>query len=205
MLFYNIVRRTIFNDFSILKQSPLLFNSIINRKCHNNLSKSPEQKPPDTNNKPTVKQLVEIDWITQNMVPNFFKGSLGEFFYHCVDDVSFNDKIYNYNFVGKDNLLIHITKVRSYFRYKSPFNRCDYKGSIIYDNDNFLTILWQISTYNSNWKMYIPHFTAKMKPEERLLEGALELNVTDIDKKEAERLSLLKKKQFTEEEEGEKK
>uniref|UniRef100_A0A0K0E0R0 Uncharacterized protein n=1 Tax=Strongyloides stercoralis TaxID=6248 RepID=A0A0K0E0R0_STRER len=209
MQFHHILKRTILSGPTTLRQSSSIFNTINSRKLHYSISKFSEKQAIAVNDKPTTEQLLAIDYTTRDLIPNFFKKPVGEFFFHCVDDVKFTDKLFNYSLVGKDNLNIHIAKVRSYFRYKSPFNKCEYKGSIIYENDNFLTILWQLNTYKSDWRMYIPEFISRRKAEERILEGALEIyinkdgeifeiinrEVTDSDKAEAERLALFKKEQ----------
>lgn len=54
-------------------------------------------------------------------MPNFMKNQLGPVFARMTPDVVFEDKVYGYNMKGVSSLNFHLLKIRSYFRYKSPF------------------------------------------------------------------------------------
>uniref|UniRef100_A0A0N4ZRU3 Uncharacterized protein n=1 Tax=Parastrongyloides trichosuri TaxID=131310 RepID=A0A0N4ZRU3_PARTI len=184
-------------------------NNNFNRRLHNDVLKLNERKTDLVNNLPTKEQLLAIDWLTESLAPKFFKESLRPFFQFCLNDVIFEDKINNYNINGKGNLSIHVAKVRSYFRYMSPFNRCEHKGSIIYDNDDHFTFLYKIHSLESSWKTYMPQFLVQFRPKEKIFEGAMEIYmnkdgrifkiinriVTEDDRIYAEKLDKLKKQQ----------
>ncbi|VDM36452.1 unnamed protein product [Toxocara canis] len=82
-------------------------------------------------NLPTKELLFQIDWLFEFLVPGFMKTRLSPFLDITNDDVIFEDKIFNYNFVGKQQLTMHIAKVRAYYRYLSPYNKVEDKMDVI--------------------------------------------------------------------------
>uniref|UniRef100_A0AC35TR62 Uncharacterized protein n=1 Tax=Rhabditophanes sp. KR3021 TaxID=114890 RepID=A0AC35TR62_9BILA len=175
--------------------------------CH--LLKTNEQAGKLTLPNPKKEQLLAIDWLAESLVPKFFKESLRPILQFCLNDIVYEDKVFKYNVTGKGNLHMHIAKVRAYYRYKSPFNKLEHKGSIIFDGDNYLTILWKITSLESSWRTYLPTFITQQKPKEIFVEGALQVFVneegrifkiinrqmTATDLVEAEKLNALKKTQ----------
>uniref|UniRef100_A0A0K0FM80 Uncharacterized protein n=1 Tax=Strongyloides venezuelensis TaxID=75913 RepID=A0A0K0FM80_STRVS len=209
MRFHNILKHTITNGQFNLRQPNFLLHTTPNRSLYYDIGRFCEKKEIAVDNKPNTEQLVAIGNFTENLISKFFKESFTKFVKICADDVKFNDKIFNYNIVGRDNLSFHIAKIRFYYRYMSPYNKLEYKGSIIYENDNFLTVLWRINSLQPTWKNYLPQFMLKNQSTEKFIEGALEIYIdkdgqifqlinrklNDTDKTEAERLDLLKKQQ----------
>ncbi|EPB80523.1 hypothetical protein ANCCEY_00420 [Ancylostoma ceylanicum] len=61
------------------------------------------------------------------VTPGILKSRLKPFFDICLDDVTFEDRLYNYKLSRKSQLLTHIAKIRLYYRYLSPFNKVEPK------------------------------------------------------------------------------
>uniref|UniRef100_A0A0N5B6A9 Tim44 domain-containing protein n=1 Tax=Strongyloides papillosus TaxID=174720 RepID=A0A0N5B6A9_STREA len=209
MRFHNILKHTITNGQFNLKQPSFLLGTAPNRSLYYDIGKFCGKKEIAIDNKPTTEQLLAVDNFTESLIPRFFKEPLTKFLKICSDDVTFNDKMFNYNIVGKDNLSVHIAKIRFYYRYMSPYNKLEYKGSTIYENDNYVTVLWRMNTLQSTWKKYLPEFMLKNQSTGKVIEGAMEIYIdkdgqifqlinrklNDTDKTEAEKLDLLKKQQ----------
>jgi hypothetical protein len=53
---------------------------------------------------------------------------------------------------------VHLLKIRTYFRYKSPSNKMQFLGSIVYEDSELLTVLWKLSSLKSNFIRYFPAF-----------------------------------------------
>ncbi|VDM52005.1 unnamed protein product [Angiostrongylus costaricensis] len=95
----------------------------------------------------------------------------------CCDDVSFEDKLYKYKFSKKSDLLMHVAKIKFYFRYRSPFNKVEKIGSCIYENEDVVVLLWRLSTLKSSIWTYLPSFLTKREPNLITIEGALDIHV----------------------------
>ncbi|ETN68299.1 hypothetical protein NECAME_05665 [Necator americanus] len=137
---------------------------------------SPPQKP---SNIPSKETLFRVDWLLEHVTPGILKSRLKPFFDICLEDVSFEDKLYNYKLARKSQLLMHIAKIRLYYRYLSPFNKVERIGSCIYENEDVIVLLWRLSTLESNFWTYFPSFITKkeVKPKVITIEGALDIHV----------------------------
>ncbi|VDK46553.1 unnamed protein product [Cylicostephanus goldi] len=135
-----------------------------------------------------------VDWLLEHVVsylfpyltsfsnllrqtPGILKTRLKPFFDICLDDVSFEDKLYNYKLSRKSQLLTHIAKIRLYYRYRSPFNKVERIGSCIYENEDVIVLLWRLSTLESSFWAYFPSFLTKKEPKLVTAEGALDIHV----------------------------
>lgn len=101
------------------------------------------------------------------------KAPLKPFLEQCADNVEFEDRIYGYQMKGLRELNYHITKVRLYFRYKSPYNRTNYNGSYLFEDDDYVVLLWGLETMDSNIWNYLPSFITGRRVEPKIIEGAL--------------------------------
>ncbi|VDO29059.1 unnamed protein product [Heligmosomoides polygyrus] len=100
------------------------------------LPASPCSRPPSTSKRrycalqnsafaPSKETLFRVDWLLEHITPGVFKSRLKPFFDICLDDVTFEDKLYNYKLTRKSQLFTHIAKIRLYFRYRSPYNKVE--------------------------------------------------------------------------------
>ncbi|KAK6047133.1 hypothetical protein COOONC_15363 [Cooperia oncophora] len=124
-------------------------------------------------NVPSKETLFRVDWVLEHLLflygvevcivqtPAILKSRLKPFFDICLEDVSFEDKLYNYKFTSKSQLFTHIAKLRLYFRYRSPYNKVERIGSCIYENEDVIVLLWRLSTLESNFWTYFPSFITK--------------------------------------------
>ncbi|KHJ99482.1 peptidase M16 inactive domain protein [Oesophagostomum dentatum] len=126
---------------------------------------------------PSKETLLRVDWLLEHVTPGILKSRLKPFFDICVDDVSFEDKLYNYKLSRKSQLLTHIAKIRLYYRYRSPFNKVERVGSCIYENEDVIVLLWRLSTMESSFWTYFPSFITKKEPKLITSEGALDIHV----------------------------
>uniref|UniRef100_A0A0M3I6G6 TIP41-like protein n=1 Tax=Ascaris lumbricoides TaxID=6252 RepID=A0A0M3I6G6_ASCLU len=112
------------------------------------------------------------------------------------DDVVFEDRIFNYNFVGKSKLSAHIAKVRAYYRYLSPYNKVEASffdffelvyfcwgtyprlGSCIYEGEDVIVVLWRLSSLRSSFLSYLPKLFTKREDKMDVVEGAMDVHVT---------------------------
>lgn len=101
------------------------------------------------------------------------KAPLSPLFEFFDPEVEFEDKIYGYKTKGISELGVHITKVRAYFRYKSPYNRPNYNGAYLFEKDNFVVLLWGLETLDSNIWTYLPSFITGRRVKPKILEGAM--------------------------------
>ncbi|VDM74287.1 unnamed protein product [Strongylus vulgaris] len=130
-------------------------------------------------NVPSKETLLRVDWLLEHVTPGILKTRLKPFFDICLDDVSFEDKLYNYKLSRKSQLLTHIAKIRLYYRYRSPFNKVERIGSCIYENEDVIVLLWRLSTLESNFWTYFPSFITKKEPKVITAEGALDIHVNN--------------------------
>ncbi|KAI6202923.1 hypothetical protein M3Y94_00497000 [Aphelenchoides besseyi] len=151
--------------------------------------------------------LLTTDWMLEGLMPNFFKSNLGVVFQRMALDVEFEDKIFGYKLRGSSDLNFHLMKVRAYFRYKSPYNKLEYLGSIVYEDHEVLTILWRLQSLKSSFMRYFPTFITGKQQEYRKWDGAMDFYVqsdgkiykiinrpaTDNDREAALKLSELKR------------
>ncbi|KAK5971030.1 hypothetical protein GCK32_003515 [Trichostrongylus colubriformis] len=128
-------------------------------------------------NVPSKETLFRVDWLLEHLTPAVLKSRLKPFFDICLDDVSFEDKLYNYKFSRKSQLFTHIAKIRLYFRYRSPYNKVERIGSCIYENEDVIVLLWRLSTLESSIWTYFPSFITKREPKINVVEGALDIHV----------------------------
>ncbi|WKY14330.1 hypothetical protein Q1695_000124 [Nippostrongylus brasiliensis] len=126
---------------------------------------------------PSKETLFRVDWLLEHVTPAVLKSRLKPFFDICLDDVTFEDKLYNYNFSRKAQLFTHIAKIRLYFRYRSPYNKVERIGSCIYENEDVIVLLWRLSTLESNFWTYFPSFITKREPKVNVTEGALDVHI----------------------------
>ncbi|KHN84778.1 hypothetical protein Tcan_06819 [Toxocara canis] len=129
-------------------------------------------------NLPTKELLFQIDWLFEFLVPGFMKTRLSPFLDITNDDVIFEDKIFNYNFVGKQQLTMHIAKVRAYYRYLSPYNKVERLGSCIYEGEDVVVILWRLSSLRSNFFSYLPKLLTKRQDKMDVIEGAMDVHIS---------------------------
>uniref|UniRef100_A0A7E4UQK6 DUF2996 domain-containing protein n=1 Tax=Panagrellus redivivus TaxID=6233 RepID=A0A7E4UQK6_PANRE len=132
---------------------------------------------PTESNMPRKESLLTIDWILEGMVPAFMKAPLQPIFERMIPDVEYVDDIYGYKARGIDDLGLHVTKVRTYFRYKSPYNRPSHNGSYLFDDDNYIVVLWGLETIDSDIYTYLPAFVTGRENRPRIIEGALKFTV----------------------------
>ncbi|KAI6178221.1 hypothetical protein M3Y98_00477400 [Aphelenchoides besseyi] len=156
---------------------------------------------------PSKETLLMTDWMLEGLMPNFFKSNLGAVFQRMTRDVEFEDKIFGYKLRGSSDLNFHLMKVRAYFRYKSPYNKLEYLGSVVYEDHEVLTILWRLQSLKSSFMRYFPTFVTGKQQEYRKWEGAMDFYVqsdgkiykminrpaTDNDREAALKLSDLKR------------
>ncbi|EYB87089.1 hypothetical protein Y032_0268g778 [Ancylostoma ceylanicum] len=135
---------------------------------------SAQEKP---SNIPSKETLFRVDWLLEHVTPGILKSRLKPFFDICLDDVTFEDRLYNYKLSRKSQLLTHIAKIRLYYRYLSPFNKVERIGSCIYENEDVIVLLWRLSTLQSNFWTYFPSFITKKEPKVITVEGALDIHV----------------------------
>ncbi|KAE9551298.1 hypothetical protein FO519_005478 [Halicephalobus sp. NKZ332] len=161
------------------------------------------------NSFPTKERLLTLDWTLEGITPKFMKAPLSPLFEFFDPEVEFEDKIYGYKAKGISELGVHITKVRTYFRYKSPYNRPNYNGAYLFEGDNFVVLLWGLETLDSNIWTYLPSFITGRKVKPRIIEGAmvftlspegkvvkiLNREIEEKDRKLAEEFLELKKQQ----------
>lgn len=151
---------------------------------------SPCSRPPSTSKRrycalqnsafaPSKETLFRVDWLLEHITPGVFKSRLKPFFDICLDDVTFEDKLYNYKLTRKSQLFTHIAKIRLYFRYRSPYNKVERIGSCIYENEDVIVLLWRLSTLKSNFWAYFPSFITKKEPKVNVVEGALDVHIND--------------------------
>ncbi|CAJ0610259.1 unnamed protein product [Cylicocyclus nassatus] len=146
--------------------------------CRSSLSHRNFSSPPNANsNIPSKETLLRVDWLLEHVTPGILKTRLKPFFDICLDDVSFEDKLYNYKLSRKSQLLTHIAKIRLYYRYRSPFNKVERIGSCIYENEDVIVLLWRLSTLESSFWAYFPSFLTHKEPKLVTAEGALDIHV----------------------------
>lgn len=126
---------------------------------------------------PSKETLFRIDWLLENVVPRTLKTGIRPFFDICLDNVSFEDKLYKHKFSTKSQLLMHLAKIKLYYRYRSPFNKVERIGSCIYENENVIVLLWRLSTLQSSIWTYLPSFITRKEPKMVSIEGALDIYV----------------------------
>jgi hypothetical protein len=132
---------------------------------------------PPTRELPSKEVLFRIDWMLQELVPQFIKSRMAPLFHVMREDVTYDDKLFNYNVKGKTALKFHAAKVRAYFQYKSPFNKVHYVGSAIYENDDVIVLLWKLETAKSAYLSFLISFFKKQLNSTRVLTGALDIHV----------------------------
>ncbi|KJH43168.1 hypothetical protein DICVIV_10818 [Dictyocaulus viviparus] len=129
------------------------------------------------NNVPSKEVLFRIDCLLERLVPNLLKSPIVRFLNICSDDVSFEDQLHKYKFSGKTQLLMHVAKIKIYYRYRSPYNKVERIGSCIYENEDVIVLLWRLHTFNTSIWTYLPSFITKKKPKLHIIEGALDIHV----------------------------
>ncbi|KAI6219533.1 hypothetical protein M3Y99_01656900 [Aphelenchoides fujianensis] len=132
------------------------------------------EQPPE---KPSKETLLATDWAVEGLMPSFFKANMGAFFKRMTRDVEFEDRVFGYNLKGTSALNVHLLKIRTYFHYKSPYNKLEYLGSIVYEDYEVLTILWRLKSLKSSFLRYFPAFVTGKQQEYRTWEGALDLHI----------------------------
>ncbi|KAI6217276.1 hypothetical protein M3Y95_01224300 [Aphelenchoides besseyi] len=186
---------------SLLRQSNVMFRSVQRSALQLRLLSDQKQQPP------SKETLLTTDWMLEGLMPNFFKSNLGVVFQRMALDVEFEDKIFGYKLRGSSDLNFHLMKVRAYFRYKSPYNKLEYLGSIVYEDHEVLTILWRLQSLKSSFMRYFPTFITGKQQEYRKWDGAMDFYVqsdgkiykiinrpaTDNDREAALKLSELKR------------
>ncbi|XGW35496.1 hypothetical protein V3C99_019039 [Haemonchus contortus] len=128
-------------------------------------------------NLPSKETLFKVDWLLEYVTPALLKSRVTPFFDICLDDVSFEDKLYNYKFSRKSQLFSHVAKLRLYFRYRSPYNKVERIGSCIYENEDVIVLLWRLTTLESNFLSYFPSFITGKEQKMNVAEGALDVHV----------------------------
>ncbi|CAB3410926.1 unnamed protein product [Caenorhabditis bovis] len=126
---------------------------------------------------PPTEILLKVDWLLQNLTPLVLKSNVRNFIDICHDDVVFEDRIFKYNLTGRQALMSHIAKIRLYYRYLSPFNKTEWIGSCVYENEDAVVVLWRLSTLDSNFLAYFPSFITKREQKIITKEGALDVHV----------------------------
>lgn len=127
---------------------------------------------------PSKELLFQIDWIFEVLVPAFMKAPMRALLTVTNDDVVFEDRIFNYNFVGKSKLSAHIAKVRAYYRYLSPYNKVERLGSCIYEGEDVIVVLWRLCSLRSSFLSYLPKLFTKREDKMDVVEGAMDVHVT---------------------------
>ncbi|KAJ1346996.1 hypothetical protein KIN20_001929 [Parelaphostrongylus tenuis] len=126
---------------------------------------------------PSKETLFYVDWILENVVPNTLKTGILPFLDICLDDLSFEDRLYNHKFSKKSDLLMHVAKIKLYFRYRSPFNKVEKIGSCIYEDEDVVVLLWRLSTLQPSVWTYLPSLITRKEPKTIVIEGALDVHV----------------------------
>uniref|UniRef100_A0A914PJF9 Uncharacterized protein n=1 Tax=Panagrolaimus davidi TaxID=227884 RepID=A0A914PJF9_9BILA len=129
-------------------------------------------------NAPKKETLLTIDWILEGLTPQFMKARLQPIFEKMDPEVDFIDEVFGYQAKGVSQLGIHITKVRAYFRWKSPYNKTAHKGSYLFEDDNHIVLLWGLETMDSSFWTYFPSFITGRETPVRFLEGALHFTIS---------------------------
>ncbi|CAD5206975.1 unnamed protein product [Bursaphelenchus okinawaensis] len=126
--------------------------------------------------------MLSLDWLFEGMVPNIMKQQAGPLFAKMTPDVELDDKVFGYKLKGVNELNSHLLKVRTYFRYKSPYVKAEYKGAIIYEGEDVVTFLWKLNILRSSFMRYFPAFVTGKQTEFDVREGALVCSVNEDGK-----------------------
>ncbi|CAI2323471.1 unnamed protein product [Caenorhabditis sp. 36 PRJEB53466] len=126
---------------------------------------------------PSTTTLLKVDWLLQKITPLVLKSNIRDFIDICKEDVQLEDRVFSYKMEGRTALLTHIAKIRMYYRYLSPFNKVEWIGSCVYENEDVIIVLWRLSTLDSSFMSYFPTFITKKKPKLIVKEGAFDIQV----------------------------
>ncbi|CAL2032259.1 hypothetical protein CAEBREN_00154 [Caenorhabditis brenneri] len=132
-----------------------------------------DQKPPA----PSTSTLLKVDWLLQKITPLILKSNVRDFLDICKEDVQFDDRVFSKNLSGKSQLMSHIAKVRMYYRYLSPFNKVEWIGSCVYENEDVIVVLWRLTTLDSSFMTYFPSFITKKENKMIVKEGAMDVQI----------------------------
>ncbi|CAD6196643.1 unnamed protein product [Caenorhabditis auriculariae] len=146
------------------------------------LSTAPPKIVPATNRKengnlPTKETLLRIDWLLEKVAPLVLKSHVRNFIDICKEDVQLEDRLFNYKVSSRSALMTHIAKIRLYYRYLSPFNKVEWIGSCVYENEDVVVVLWRLQTLESSFLSYFPSFITKKEQKLITREGALDVHV----------------------------
>uniref|UniRef100_A0A914YW74 Uncharacterized protein n=1 Tax=Panagrolaimus superbus TaxID=310955 RepID=A0A914YW74_9BILA len=161
-------------SFRTVSASSILFNAPVSSESYQKFVQ-PNTPPKAV---PKKETLLTIDWILQGLTPQFMKTRLQPIFEKMDPDLEFVDEIFGYRAKGVSQLGVHITKVRSYFRWKSPYNKTAHKGSYLFEDDKYVVLLWGLETMESSFWTYFPSFITGKETPVRYLEGALHFTVS---------------------------
>uniref|UniRef100_A0A8R1HSE2 Uncharacterized protein n=1 Tax=Caenorhabditis japonica TaxID=281687 RepID=A0A8R1HSE2_CAEJA len=128
---------------------------------------------------PSTATLLKVDWLLQKITPLVLKSNVRDFIDICQDDVRLEDRVFSYNLTGRTALMSHIAKVRMYYRYLSPFNKVEWIGSCVYEDEDVIVVMWRLSTLESSFMTYFPSFVTKKKTNMIVKEGALDVQINE--------------------------
>ncbi|KAF1765832.1 hypothetical protein GCK72_005785 [Caenorhabditis remanei] len=168
---------------------------------------------PAISSAPSTSTLLKVDWLLQKITPLVLKSNVRDFIDICKEDVQFDDRIFSKKLNGRTQLMSHIAKVRMYYRYLSPFNKVEWIGSCVYENEDVIVVLWRLTTLDSSFMTYFPSFITKKENKMIVKEGALDVRIdqsghvlqivnraiTASDREGAKSLAKLKEQQYQEE------
>ncbi|CAI5440755.1 unnamed protein product [Caenorhabditis angaria] len=126
---------------------------------------------------PATQTLLRVDWMMQKLTPLVLKSNIRNFIDICKDDVQLEDRLFKYNLTSRAALMSHIAKIRMYYRYLSPFNKVEWIGSCVYENEDVIVVLWRLSTLESSFMSYFPSFLTKKEQKMIVKEGALDIHI----------------------------